>query len=1449
MKKKARGAARIAAVMGLSAVLALGGTPILAIAAEPDDLGSSAAVGAQGSEEGKGNGSGTVAGEANGAGASEGGVADAAAQGGEPAEGAAPAGDVALASANDGAATVADGEFAGKGTAEDPYQIGTVADLQKVADLVNKGEAGYAKAHYKLTGDIDLAGVESWTPIGSEKNKFTGTFVGTGFTISNLKIDDADLMYAGLFGIIASPGKIEGVTVENANVVGKAQVGVIAGSIFTGSAEDCHVTGVVNVVGNYKVGGMFGEGYAKLSGCTVNATGSVTGSYLAADLEGDCVGGLIGFRGEGGIVTANCSVSGIKVSGSRKVGGLIGSAFADNQTTGCSVSGVSLVCNAPYDYAKGSAKNQLCVGGLIGIFHKSGSNGGSLSGCSVSDVSFDVEDPQVKQEGWPILGIVSGGYRASSISGASAPDGQINVDGLTVSGENSGSNAEQKFPGSVAMNGASSVFGQGSGTAEDPYIISSVEDLELLCNAVNSTGLTYEGKYLKIADGAELDLSGKKWTSIGTSSKKFMGTFDGNGATIKGLSDGGKFGTYGLFGYISGATIKNLKFVDVSLEYNGSNRGAVAGCLYGTNTIEGVAVSGSIAGNDYVAGIAGRPYLNASNPGTLTIKNCVNNATISGKEKVGGIVGYARADAADSTLCVVEECVNNGVVSGQYAGGIASWSYNAEFVGCTNTAKVSGGISAGGIVGNTNENSKIDSCKNMGEIVMNGAPDADSGHNGAGGIVGVSNSGSTVVTKSANMGSVTGVKSAGGIIGGTAAAGDTIENCYNGGKITATGDGAVAAGIYGYNNSTSPIKACFNDGVIAADKGTVYQIGLSNYWYDQATGSKIASCYYLGDGGVIYAAAEDGKGDGVEQKDVTRGELADVLNAAGGVEGFWQAQNGSVQPDPLIPGAWEDDGKAIVEVLDVGGNVIERYETFEDAAVAVEEGQTIKLIGDVTVAGRLNINVAMDLDLNGFTLTGTDNAYSIRLKGAGVSHVLDSSEGKSGKIVNAASRALVIDGADVEVVLEGVTVEAGVYAAQVSGAAKVTLEGGVYTGGNSAFAMYGTQNEADKDEPTTIVVEKDAVLTGGAGYAVSSNGSAKYLGPVDVYVNGGELVSKAANGGAVYLPSHGSFVMTDGYLEGAQGVQICDAVAVKISGGTIKATNPNTIADPSKQGDGIVEDGAALSIVSRGGGYGDAGCATIEITGGTFQAAANPAIREYGFGDIAGSLVKDMSISGTAVVTNLKDGAPAVELLLLEGDAAKVISGGTYSAPLDEAYVVEGFGLNTLPEGGFGVHEHKWADEAQFDENGHWKACTLCDEATAVEPHELSAEWSTDDESHWHACSGCGYVADKAGHQFGDWTVTKEATATEAGSREHACATCGMTVSEVIPALGTDEQKPADPQKPGSDQQKPADPQKPAEGALAATGDSLMVPFALAGVALVAAIAALVALRARRNIR
>lgn len=127
-------------------------------------------------------------------------------------------------------------EFKGKGTAEDPYQIGTAEELKLVATKVNAGETGYASAYYKQTADIDLqgSGTNQWTPIGQSGKPFTGTYDGAGYTIQNLykvrsTANSSKNHYYGLFGITNSPVVITNVTVENVTLKGSQRIGAIVG--------------------------------------------------------------------------------------------------------------------------------------------------------------------------------------------------------------------------------------------------------------------------------------------------------------------------------------------------------------------------------------------------------------------------------------------------------------------------------------------------------------------------------------------------------------------------------------------------------------------------------------------------------------------------------------------------------------------------------------------------------------------------------------------------------------------------------------------------------------------------------------------------------------------------------------------------------------------------------------------------------------------------------------------------------------------------------------------------------------------------------------------------------------------------------------------------------------------------------------------------------------------
>lgn len=73
-------------------------------------------------------------------------------------------------------------------------------------------------------------------------------------------------------------------------------------------------------------------------------------------------------------------------------------------------------------------------------------------------------------------------------------------------------------------------------------------------------------------------------------------------------------------------------------------------------------------------------------------------------------------------------------------------------------------------------------------------------------------------------------------------------------------------------------------------------------------------------------------------------------------------------------------------------------------------------------------------------------------------------------------------------------------------------------------------------------------------------------------------------------------------------------------------------------------------------------------------------------------------------------------------------------------------------------------------------------------PHDIDAEkWTSDAENHWNACTGCDAHVNEAAHTYGDWTVTKAATATEEGEQTHTCTVCGYVASEKIAATGTNQ--------------------------------------------------------------
>ena len=283
-----------------------------------------------------------------------------------------------------------------------------------------------------MSANIDLRGV-NWTPIGTLKPLLRGLLTETGLPFQSYG-KHSRFRLRRTFRPDAARSHLN-LTIENASVTGRSYVGAIAGSQWTGNMENCKLTGHIEITGNYDVAGLRGYGYGSITNCHVDAAqgSSVTGNYLEADLEGDNVGGLVAYMGEGSAVVSDCSVRGLSVSGTRKVGGVIAFLNYGNRAENISCEDVSVSSNADESYVSANA-NKISVGGLVGEMSSTATAPSLLLNSSLNDVN--VEGKEVGRTG---LAVGSARDKAD----AAAAKGYIAVVGITQ--ENSTSNGNNQF--------------------------------------------------------------------------------------------------------------------------------------------------------------------------------------------------------------------------------------------------------------------------------------------------------------------------------------------------------------------------------------------------------------------------------------------------------------------------------------------------------------------------------------------------------------------------------------------------------------------------------------------------------------------------------------------------------------------------------------------------------------------------------------------------------------------------------------------------------------------------------------------------------------------------------------------------------------------------------------------------------------------------------------------
>ena len=193
---------------------------------------------------------------------------------------------------------------------------------------------------------------------------------------------------------------------------------------------------------------------------------------------------------------------------------------------------------------------------------------------------------------------------------------------------------------------------------------------------------------------ADIDLTGKDWTPIGTNFyNSYTGTFDGGGHTIKGLTVTTNDQYVGLFGRLGKAgTVKNVVMEGVQITSNHSlgYAGGVAGFSWG-GTIENCSVSGSVSGTVSVGGVVGIQW-------EASITGCSSSATVKGMVQVGGVAGETNTGAT-MVACYATGNVTIEIdpIDNILGGGLVGFNAGSSVLACYATGNV---ISTGSSTGN-----------------------------------------------------------------------------------------------------------------------------------------------------------------------------------------------------------------------------------------------------------------------------------------------------------------------------------------------------------------------------------------------------------------------------------------------------------------------------------------------------------------------------------------------------------------------------------------------------------------------------------------------------------------------------------------------------------------------------------------------------------------------------
>lgn len=477
----------------------------------------------------------------------------------------------------------------GNGTPENPYIISDYSDLVTLSQLIAQEPDAYAGAHYRVSVKsitADATGGETFIPIGSEANPFTGNFDGNGVIISGLTVDSND-NYVGLFGYVGADAVISEVGLYKADIATNYYyAGGIAG-YNAGSISSCFVHGSIS--GLQRVGGIAGYNAGVIencysSGAIVPPPGSVAISYA---------GGLVGEIAAGGALRYSYTFAEVEAEETSVSAGAVAGSSA-GEITRC------------YTVAVANADTELDPIGT------GSGNAYSYNGQNIANSPISALFTNIVAANW----VRVSGYTAGNGVSFAGPVLSVFYNEVAA-GDDRDAILYDVFTFryfSIGNNASYATWG----SAENPYLIGSAAELKTLSALTsglngNDTGIgaqSFAGKYFALSDDIRSvgDLS-----PIGAAGTPFSGYFSGNDHTIEGLNINTGADDTGMFGYLVGATVTNLH-IDAAYVF----------------------------GNAYIGIVAGRAI-------DSTVSNIViTNSTLSAVSNAGGIVGMTQNGAIRS---------------------------------------------------------------------------------------------------------------------------------------------------------------------------------------------------------------------------------------------------------------------------------------------------------------------------------------------------------------------------------------------------------------------------------------------------------------------------------------------------------------------------------------------------------------------------------------------------------------------------------------------------------------------------------------------------------------------------------------------------------------------------------------------------------------------------------